>query len=291
MKFQVRHVTTYAYSEPVSLSHHLVHLSPRADTNQQCESRELKITPQPPFRRERVDAFQNRATYFSIEEPHRRLSIEAACEVIVTAPTVPPLQFSAPWENVRDRLKFERRVDTIAAYGFTFDSAHARAATPLVDYAGPSFKPGRPLLEAVMDLTARIFAEFTYDQQATNISTPVATVLRDRRGVCQDFSHLQIAALRSMGLAARYVSGYVLTRAAPGKERLVGADASHAWVSVYLPDFGWVDFDPTNGLMPAGEHITLAAGRDFADITPVRGVILGGGAHDLVVTVDVTTTG
>jgi len=198
------------------------------------------------------------------------------------------LLFPASWESVRDGLQHARRADSVEAYSYTFDSPHARASRALAAYAAPSFPPGRPFLDAVMDLTRRIHDEFVYDPRATTIATPLSQVLEARRGVCQDFAHLQIGCLRALGLPCRYVSGYLLTRPPAGKPRLQGADASHAWVSVHLPDFGWVDFDPTNGLMPGEQHVTIACGRDFADVTPVRGVILGGGPHELTVEVDVS---
>jgi transglutaminase-like putative cysteine protease len=200
----------------------------------------------------------------------------------------PPLLFPASWESVRDGIVRARRADGVEAYSYTFDSPHARPSRALGSYAEPSFPAGRPFLDAVMDLTRRIHTDFVYDPRATTIATPLAQVLEARRGVCQDFAHLEIACLRALGLPARYVSGYLLTRPPPGRPRLIGADASHAWISVHLPDFGWVDFDPTNGLMPGEHHVTVASGRDFADVTPVRGVILGGGHHDLKVEVDVT---
>jgi transglutaminase-like putative cysteine protease len=287
----VRHLTEYAYADPVTLSHHLVHLSPRADNGQVAARRELSITPTPAFRRERIDPFGNRVTYFSIEEPHRQLSVEAQCEVTVNPPPTPALSSAPSWEVVRDGLSGARRADAVEAYAYTFDSAHARASRALAEYAAPSFGPGRPFLEAVMDLTRRIHGEFVYDARATTIATPLQEVLEARRGVCQDFAHLEIACLRSLGLPCRYVSGYLLTRPPPGRPRLVGADASHAWVSVHLPEFGWLDFDPTNGVMPSTEHVIVACGRDFADVTPVRGVIMGGGEHELTVKVDVTAIG
>jgi transglutaminase-like putative cysteine protease len=288
MKYAVRHLTEYTYADPVSLSHHLVHLSPRADNGQVAGKRELAITPSPAFRRERIDAFGNRVTYFTIEEPHRRLSVEALCDVEVPPAERAPLLFPVSWEVVRDRLPAARRADALEAYSYTFDSPQVRGSRALAAYAEPSFPAGRPFLEAVMDLTRRIHDEFVYDPRATTIATPVAQVLEARRGVCQDFAHLQLGCLRALGLPARYVSGYLLTRPPPGRARLVGADASHAWISVHLPDFGWVDFDPTNGLMPGEQHVVVACGRDFADVTPVRGVIMGGGAHELRVEVDVT---
>jgi len=288
VKYQVRHLTEYTYADPVSLSHHLVHLSPRADNGQVAGKRELNITPSPAFRRERIDPFGNRVTYFTIEEAHKRLTVEALCEVEVPPAERAPLLFPVSWEAVRDRLRAARRADALEAYSYTFDSPHVRASRALAAYAEPSFPAGRPFLDAVMDLTRRIHDEFVYDPRATTIATPITQVLEARRGVCQDFAHLQLGCLRALGLPARYVSGYLQTRPPPGRPRLVGADASHAWISVHLPDFGWVDFDPTNGLMPGEQHVVVACGRDFADVTPVRGVILGGGAHELRVEVDVT---
>jgi transglutaminase-like putative cysteine protease len=288
VKYNVRHLTEYSYAEPVSLSHHLVHLSPRADNGQVCTRREVSISPPPAFRRDRLDPFGNRATYFSIEEPHRQLTVDAVFEVTVPAPSRPPLLFPASAEQIRERINRERRADVVEAYSYTFDSPHVRASAALAAFAAPSFSPGRPFLDAVMDLTRRIHDQFIYDPRATTIATPLSQVLETKRGVCQDFAHLQIGCLRSLGLPGRYVSGYLLTRPPPGRPRLVGADASHAWVAVHLPDFGWIDFDPTNGLMPGDQHVTVACGRDFADVTPVRGVILGGGAHELLVNVDVT---
>jgi transglutaminase-like putative cysteine protease len=288
MRYQVRHLTEYTYADPVTLSHHLVHLAPRADNGQMTGKRELNIIPAPAFRRERIDAFGNRVTYFSIEEPHRRLSVETLFEVTVPPAARPPLLFPASWESVRDALLGARRADAVEAFSYTFDSPHVRASRALAAYAAPSFPAGRPFLDAVMGLTRRIHDEYVYDPRATTVATPLAQVLEQRRGVCQDFAHLQIGCLRSLGLPCRYVSGYLLTRPPPGRPRLVGADASHAWVSVHLPDFGWVDFDPTNGLMPGEQHVTVACGRDFADVTPVRGVIMGGGPHELKVEVDVS---
>jgi transglutaminase-like putative cysteine protease len=169
----------------------------------------------------------------------------------------------------------------------TFDSPHVRTSAELQAYAAPSFPPGRPVLEAVRDLVTRIHQDFIYDATATEVSTPVATVLSARRGVCQDFAHVAIGCLRALGLAGRYVSGYLLTRPPPGRPRLVGADASHAWMATWVPRLGWVDFDPTNDLIAGQDHVTIAHGRDFSDVTPIRGIILGGGAHQLAVSVDV----
>ena len=187
----------------------------------------------------------------------------------------------------RDMGYLDRTPDMLAAAQFTFDSLYVPRNAELADYAAPSFAPHRPLLDAVMDLTGRIHKDFRYDAKATTLATPLTDVLKQRRGVCQDFAHLALGCLRSLGLAARYVSGYLQTRVPAGRERLVGADASHAWFAVFCPTVGWVDFDPTNNLIPSEQHLTIAWGRDYDDISPVKGVILGGGSHTMSIAVDV----
>ncbi|HKQ69013.1 MAG TPA: transglutaminase family protein [Polyangiaceae bacterium] len=288
MRVRVIHETVYEYDEPVTTSHHEVHLTPRDGEGQVCLAHDIAISPTPSAMRERFDYFGNRVRYFGVHESHRSLRIIAKSEVRMSRPSRPLPLWSPAWENVRDLLERDRRPDTLDAYGFTFDSEYASASPDLSAFVAPSFAAGRPLLEAVLDLTRRIFTEFVYDPTATQVSTPIAEVLENRRGVCQDFAHLMIGCLRSLGLPARYVSGYLLTTPPPGKARLVGADASHAWVSTYFPDIGWVDFDPTNNLMQSSQHVTVAFGRDFRDVSPLRGVILGGGRHALKVSVDVS---
>lgn len=287
VKLRISHQTEYLYTEPVSVSHHLAHLVPRNSSTQTCLTRELAVQPEPSLRRERVDVYGNRCVYFAVQEPHTRLVVLSRALVDVL-PAEPKLPFAGqPWTEVRDRLAQDRRPDILSAYGYVFESPYVPRSAGLAEYARASFPAGRPLLVAVSDLTRRINQDFVYDPTSTTVATPVAEVLRLRRGVCQDFAHLQIACLRSLGLAARYVSGYLLTRPPPGRPRLVGADASHAWLSVFVPEFGWVDFDPTNDVVPGDEHVQLALGRDFGDVAPVRGVILGGGQHTVVVSVDV----
>lgn len=287
MRVSVTHRTTYSYSDAVTTSHHEARLAPREGEAQRTIAHELAITPTPEARRRRFDYFGNRTVHFSLSEPHRSLSVVARSIVELRAIVTPDLRASPSWENVRDRLRTDRRRDMLDAYGMTFDSPYVPTANELLAFSEPFFERGRPLLESAQELVAHIFESFTYDTRATDISTPILEVLRDRRGVCQDFAHLAIGCLRSRGLAARYVSGYLLTRPPPGKQKLVGADASHAWFSTFVPEHGWVDFDPTNNVMPAGEHVTIAHGRDFSDVTPIRGVILGGGHHALSVAVDV----
>jgi transglutaminase-like putative cysteine protease len=282
------HRTAYSYGEAVSTSHHEAHLAPRDGENLRTLTHDVEISPSPSVRRERFDFFGNRALHFSIREPHRQLAVTATSVVDLSAVTPPLLGMTPPWEDVRDRLAGDRRRDVLDAYALTFESPQVRGGPEVLDYAAPSFTARRPVLDAVRDLTHRIHADFRYDTEATEVATPVKEVLRRRRGVCQDFAHLQIACLRAMGLAGRYVSGYLLTRPPPGRLKLVGADASHAWVGTFVPDFGWVEFDPTNDLLPSDEHVTVAWGRDFTDVTPVKGVILGGGKHEVLVSVDVS---
>jgi transglutaminase-like putative cysteine protease len=189
---------------------------------------------------------------------------------------------------VRDQLPADRNPTVLDAYQFVFDSRYVRSSAELADYARPSFTPGRPMLDAVLDLTRRVHQDFRYDQRATTVTTPLREVFAQRRGVCQDFAHLEIGCLRSLGLAARYVSGYLCTDPPPDQVRLVGADATHAWLSVYCREFGWIDVDPTNDRMPSDQHILLAWGRDYDDVSPIKGVILGGGQHVVKVAVEVT---
>lgn len=289
MRLSVVHRTLYQYGDTVTTSHHEARLSPRDSEFQRTLSHELMVTPAPEARRRRFDYFGNRTVHFSISEPHRSLEVRASSVVEVTPLRPPLLSTTPPWESVRDRLHADRRRDALDAYAMCFDSPHVQVVPEVSAYARPSFERGRPVLEAVGDLMGRIYNEFAYDPRATEVSTPLVTLLQDRRGVCQDFAHLAIGCLRSVGLPARYVSGYLLTRPPPGKPKLVGADASHAWFATFIPEYGWVDFDPTNNLIPSDEHVTIAYGRDFADVTPIRGVILGGGQHELSVAVDVNS--
>jgi transglutaminase-like putative cysteine protease len=287
VKLSVIHRTTYLYADSVTTSHHEARLSPRDSEVQRTISHDITVTPTPEARRRRFDYFGNRTVHFSLSEPHRSLDVVAESIVELSVVRAPNLADSPGWEEVRDRLRVDRRRDVLDAYAFTFESPFIRPLPEIHEFAAEHFTPGRPLLEAVDALMHAIYTEFTYDPRATDVSTPLSEVLATRRGVCQDFAHFAIACLRSHGVSARYVSGYLLTRPPPGKTKLVGADASHAWFATFVPDFGWVDFDPTNDVIPQGEHITVAYGRDFDDVTPIRGVILGGGSHQVSVSVDV----
>jgi len=295
-RYHVIHETRYDYESPVSLSRQLLHLTPRDCPWQRCTAHEIVIAPTPGVDRVRVDSFGNPVRQFAIETPHGSLLVRAESRVEVQSRRLDAAAFAAPawalaWESVRDRLAYGMLPVELEASVYLFESPYTRVKREFAAYAAPSFTPGRPLLDAVRDLMQRVFSEFSYDAEATTVATPVLTVLEQRRGVCQDFAHLMISCLRSLGLSARYASGYLLTRPPPGKPRLIGADASHAWLSVFCPDASggiWVDFDPTNNVLPDREHITVAWGRDFGDVSPLRGVILGGDAHQPEVAVTVT---
>jgi transglutaminase-like putative cysteine protease len=287
VRYQIAHRTQYTYAEAVSLSHNIVRLRPRDSDRQRCLSHELKISPSPRGQSDDIDYFGNHTSYFSLGEAHNRLIIEARSEVEVLSKRPNVMSSGASWEQVRQNLLESAGLQSLLAREFSFDSPYIQRSPGLEAYARPSFTPGRPMLECVFDLTKRIYADFKFLPGSTKVGTPVADVLRTRRGVCQDFAHLQIGCLRSLGLAARYVSGYLDTSPPPGRERVVGADVSHAWLSAYTPDDGWVDFDPTNGLMPSDGHITVAWARDYDDLTPIRGVLVGGRRQKLDVAVDV----
>jgi transglutaminase-like putative cysteine protease len=280
--YVVVHTTRYAYTEPVSVSHHIARLSPRPLPYQQCLQHDLQIDPAPAMTATHADYFGNPTTFFVMDGEHRTLTVRAESRIAV-GPRDPPEPAGGPrWEDGRDHDLLP-----LDAIDCVFETVAAPLPADFAAYARPSFSPGRPLLDAVLDLTRRIHGEFAFDPQATTVATPLTDVLRLRRGVCQDFARFEIACLRSLGLAARYVSGYLETDPPPGTERLAGADASHAWLAFFCPGTGWIDVDPTNNLLPSTRHITLGWGRDYTDVSPVRGVILGGGDHSLEVSVDV----
>jgi transglutaminase-like putative cysteine protease len=288
MVYQILHKTIYEYAAAVTVSHHVARLEPRPTPFQEREQFSLKIFPEPALRKSRPDYFGNRLCFFSIQEVHSRLEIIAHSRVSVRANKPSGPEPSMPWENVAEMFRDPVSPEVVEPYQFIFDSPQACASQELADYAMENFPKSTPLLAGVQSLTARIYKDFKYDPKATTVATPLDDVWKNRRGVCQDFAHLGIACLRSIGIPARYVSGYLRTHPPEGKERLVGADASHAWFAVFCPGAGWVDFDPTNNVQPGEEHITVATGRDFADVSPVAGVITGGGAHEVKVSVDVT---
>jgi transglutaminase-like putative cysteine protease len=276
------HSTTYLYSEPVSICHTQVHLSPRDSPHQRLISHHLTIVPEPSFTSSRQDYFGNEITLFSIEEPHQTLTIEATSEIELRPEEPPAEALTPPWENVRDQVHQANNDQTFRALEFTFPSRFVKINPDFAAYARKSFTPGRLILGAGMDLCRRIYQDFRYDPRATTIATPVEEVLEKRSGVCQDFAHLMISCVRSLGLPARYISGYLRSNA-----KTLGGEASHAWCSIYLPDFGWLEFDPTNDVMPTGNHVTIAHGRDYSDVAPVSGVALGGGEQLINVSVQV----
>ncbi|GIX09862.1 transglutaminase family protein [Elioraea sp.] len=286
MRYRVRHVTRYHYGEQVDLAAHLLHLAPRALPGQRVLEAVLTADPPPGRVVTGTDHFGNTATWLFLTEPHAAFAVTLTAAVEVAFPPPPPAEATPPWEEVR----------ACAARGgpacwqeaeFAFGTPMAPAEPAIGAYVAPSFPPRRPVLQALMELNARIRRDFAFRPGATTLATPVTQVLASRAGVCQDFAHLMIAGLRALGLPARYVSGYVRTRPRPGEARRRGADHSHAWVGCWLgPQHGWIDLDPTNGLVVRDEHVVLGWGRDYADVSPVRGVILGGGRHGLSVGVD-----
>ncbi|MCH8497226.1 MAG: transglutaminase family protein [Marinobacter sp.] len=291
-RFHVRHDTTYDYAYPVSESHHLLRLTPRTLPWQTRLEHHIEIDPAPDLRRAFTDSFGNQITVVQYIRDHTYLNVNSECWVDLAPRPRPTAQVATQtWEAVRDILRYQAGrplpADRLQATAFRFPSRNIPVGDSYRAYALPSFSPGRPLTEACRDLMLRIQNEFIFDNEATDTFTPVSEVLTQRRGVCQDFTHLMIACLRSLGLSARYTSGYLLTHPPKGQTRLVGADATHAWVGVFLPGFGWLEFDPTNGICPDQAHITLGWGRDFGDITPLRGVLLGGGEHKLDIAVTV----
>jgi len=290
MLLHVVHETRYDYSPAVKTAQHMAHLKPAHGGGQRLLNHTLTIEPAPAHQGEAVDVYGNTRAFFSLRARHEELKVVAESTVATSAPVAP--QSGMPWEEVRERLRYHRGAAYDPAAEFVFPSLDVPRHEDFVAYARPSFMPGRPLLEAAQELMQRIHADFVYDTDVTDVSTPVLEALELRHGVCQDFAHVMLACLRSLGLPARYVSGYLLTAPPPGRPRLVGSDASHAWVSVYLPGEGeageWADLDPTNNRAPGEDYVTLATGRDYSDVAPLRGVLHGGTHHELHVAVTVT---
>lgn len=288
MIYDVRHRTLIRYEQLVTEAHHVLHLIPRNSPRQRRIAAALTIEPEPSQLTVNEDYFGNVTHHLTIQEPHQELLIESQSRVEIQAPSPSINPGASPsWEGIVSALA-SGEGKAIGAQQYIYGSPQIAIGAAVRDFARASFKPSRPVLEVAMDLTERIFDEFEYEGGVSDVSTPVAHVLEIRKGVCQDFAHLGIAALRSFGLAARYVSGYLLTRPPPGQPKLVGADASHAWVSVWAGELGWVDFDPTNGIMPGEEHVTAGWGRDYSDVSPTNGFIVGGGSHEVNVGVDVS---
>jgi len=289
-KYQLRHLTRYEYSGPATLSHNEARILPRQLPWQTCSDTQLSISPGSTGLSERHDFFGNRVTYFAIEAVHNSLEVVVTSDVEIRSRPEQDFFSGSVWEDAAAEMLCAVRSgnrDSIEARLFVLDSPFVMRQPALMTYAGVNFAPGRYLRDAVLELNKRIFDEFTYDKDSTTLATPLREVLESKRGVCQDFAHLLIGCLRSLGLAARYISGYMETLPAPGQEKLLGADATHAWVAVFIPGWGWQEVDPTNGCVADERYIVLGWGRDFSDVTPLKGVMTGGGEHKLTVAVDV----
>lgn len=287
MDYRVRHLTTYDYAGEVSISRHLLRLEPRLTPRQRVRSHDLRISPHPSHWTAETDYFGNRVHTVTIEQKHDRLEVETSAVVSVMNPESLDPERAPAWDEVREAAARPSDPTTLEASIFAFPSTDTFADPGMVAYIGKSFSQGRSVLEAAVEFNHRIFEDFTFDSIATDTTTPVAQAFAQKRGVCQDFAHVSVACLRGLGVPARYVSGYILTRPPEGQERMVGADSSHAWVSVWCGALGWVDMDPTNDMTVGTEHVTLAWGRDYTDVSPLVGVIYGSGSHSLNVAVDV----
>jgi transglutaminase-like putative cysteine protease len=286
--YRVVHRTEYRYESEVSSSYGELYVLPRDAPGQVCRSSRVRIEPEPHDYRERTDFYGNRAAYFAVLEPHTRLTVTAESMVEVSRPGSLPLPVDQAWESIRDRLRLDPADDAFDARGFVLGSPKVVVSPAVAAYAAASFPPGRPLTEALTELTSRIYADFAFQPGATSVRTTLTELLECRKGVCQDFAHLAVGCLRSVGLAGRYVSGYLETVPPPGRPRLEGADVSHAWASVFVPDAGWVDFDPTNDRFVSDRYVITACGRDYGDVSPLKGVIFTEGTqNELHVSVDV----
>ncbi len=287
MRYRVIHRTVYEYSEMVSVCHNETHLEPRNSSHQRCLETSLDVRPVPPTLTPETDYFGNPIEFFTLQEPHYQMEVVARSELEIAERTLPAPEETDPWDALRTHVRRERSVEALSAYEMCFASPSVPLLPSFAEYARSSFDLGRPLLDAALELTERIHHDFAFRPGATSVSTPIEEVMRTRTGVCQDFAHVQISCLRSLGLPARYVSGYIRTTPPKGQPRLVGADASHAWVSVWCGAAGWIDLDPTNDLLVSDQHVTVAWGRDYSDVAPIRGVVHGGRDHTVQVGVDV----
>ncbi|MBK8256101.1 MAG: transglutaminase family protein [Polyangiaceae bacterium] len=290
-RYFVVHETAYEYAHPVGLSRQLLHLRPRDLPYQTISQFNLTLAPQPESVIDALDSFGNPITRAQIEHNHSSLHVKASYWAEVQARQLPDETQTMPWEDAVYHLTYRRNVlpspEILEATRYLFESPRVRNKREIANWAKAHFPPRAPLLSCVRALAEHIHSEFVFDPTATTVTTPVTEVFSRRRGVCQDFAHFMMSCLRSLGLAARYVSGYLLTHPPSGRPRMVGADASHAWVSFYLPNVGFVDVDPTNGIFPSNEHVTIGWGRDYEDIAPLRGVLLGGGSHNVSISVTV----
>ncbi|HZZ75946.1 MAG TPA: transglutaminase family protein [Puia sp.] len=291
MKYTIQHKTSYTYLEPVSLCHNIARLVPRNTSEQICKNTNIQIEPKPDRINEYEDFFGNRVIYFSIEKEHWELAVNVTSEVERHHSGQIKMQVyrNAILEEVKKEIQ-NLKGDSVDIRQYMFETPMTAQNEEILQFALESFQSGKSVFEATEDLTKRIFKEFEYKPGHTTVSTPLAQVMKERKGVCQDFAHLAISCIRAVGLPARYVSGYIETISPEGKEKLIGTDASHAWFSIYIPDMGWIDFDPTNNCIVSDQHITIGWGRDYADIAPLDGIILSSGSHELTVSVDVKRT-
>ena len=292
VKYQIRHETAYKYEADVVHSHHLLHLVPRPAPYQQCIEHEITVAPEPNRRVDEIDAFGNPMVRIELGQPHRTLKVVSTMRIEVHPRPAVLAQTTEPWEKVRETFVY-RGVppsrDDLDAARFRHESPHVRLKHAFTSYSADCFGPGEPILVCAEKLSTKLHRDIEYVPGVTTIGTSATELLETRRGVCQDFAHLMIACLRSRGLPASYVSGYLRTHAKVGADQreVVGAGASHAWVSVWSPPYGWIEFDPTNGCFAGTDHVAVARGRDFGDVSPLRGVILGGAEHHLAVNVTV----
>ena len=289
--YTITHTTDYDYGGDVAVSHHLLRVTPRQGGRQTCLAHELTLSPEAATMSLHLDYFGNPTHFIEVVTPHQSLAITSSSRVAVLPAFIPEPLETPEWESVRARCRDDHSGQALEAHEFTYPSPLVPNAEEFADYAKVSFSPARPVLDAVTHLAGRIREEFTFDPAATTVTTPVAEAFKRRRGVCQDFAHFQIACLRSIGLPARYVSGYIETDPPPGQPKLRGVDASHAWISFYCPGMGWIDVDPTNNCLPSLRHITVAWGRDYSDVSPIRGVLVGAGQQELRVSVEVNALG
>ncbi len=291
MNYQIKHTSRYKYDDQISHCYNMGHMLPRNTVTQSCVKRDILITPTPSTMMTREDYFGNQVCHFSIQREHLALEVTVNSEVEVSPPTPLTLNSGLLCGEVYEELVARSTIESLKMVEFMVDSPLVKQTAELRAYAEPSFEKNRPFLDSVMEFTQRIHSEFRYDPDSTDVATPLHEVLHNKHGVCQDFAHVAIGCLRSLGFACRYVSGYIETLPPPGQEKLVGSDASHAWFSVYVPGSGWFDFDPTNNKASSEQHITTAWGRDFSDVTPLKGVIFGGGSKQMLeISVDVTRT-
>jgi transglutaminase-like putative cysteine protease len=292
MHYKITHTTRYSYSEPVSLCHNLARLIPRSTRTQTCKSAELTIDPRPDILNEYEDFFGNKVTYFAIQQEHRSLTVTVSSEIVKTPAGA--LEFNLygheSWESVKQQLSSQRQ-EYADILQYIPETPMTASDPEIAFYTRQSFLSGRPFFEAAKELMERIYTDFRFQPGFTTIATPLSVVMRERKGVCQDFAHLAIACIRSMGLPARYISGYIETIPPQGTQKLTGVDASHAWFSVFLPGTGWIDFDPTNNQLPSDQHLVIGWGRDYSDILPLKGMIVSSGSHQLSVSVDVRRMG